>query len=316
VRQFRYRRSAWRDWCPPRLQALASPPSMVQDDLVGRIELVIGRLGYGKTTWAATRARRLARAYGPVSQHDAEVHGGNRCKHLVRPGSCVAPGHLVPGPDENEVYVPCPACTDGGGRKLYTTGSGWPSPWIEVNSWESLFRVRHGVLLVDEIHGIAPSGRGVLSAEEERKLMAWLSLCRKRHVDVLATTQAWTRVSTHVRQLVGTVWLCEPIKKGKLHRATAHDIPEDGGAEVWAPQFFDPASARIPTNAVAWCAVDTGEDDDWDDDTDGVEALRQFERSLLGERGAVRELLDVGARVLSPPMYVGPEEADQGWWAS
>jgi hypothetical protein len=92
----------------------------------------------------------------------------------------------------------------------------------------------------------------LLPKEVERRLVAFLSTCRKRKVDVLSSTQAWTRVAMHYRQLVGTVWLCKPVKAGKLHVATAHDVPEEGGEECFMRQWYNPASAAIPTNAGVW----------------------------------------------------------------
>jgi hypothetical protein len=91
-----------------------------------------------------------------------------------------------------------------------------------------------------------------MSAEEERKLLAWVSWQRKRHNCVLGTTQALTRVATHFRQMVDTVWVMEKIRPGRLHVATAFDPPQDGGMEIWTPEWFDPRDSRIPTSAVAW----------------------------------------------------------------
>lgn len=193
--------SPWRNWAPAWLQAAASPPLMVTDDVVGRVELVVGRLGAGKTTYGALRAKRLARDTG---------------------------------------------------RELVTTGAGWPEPWRCVADWDTLESLRDCVVLIDEVHLIAPSSRGLLTPDVERRLIRWLSLCRKRRICVISTTQAWTRVATHYRQLVTTVWVCEPIKPGRLHRATAHESPDEGGREVWSPQYYKPSDASIPTEAEAW----------------------------------------------------------------
>jgi len=224
VRQFHKKEGAWRLWAPARIQAFYSPPPKIRADLFGRIELAIGRLGAGKTTWAAMRARQLCFGTGADSSLD-EL------------------GRLVWTPN-------------GGDRRLVTTGENWPAPWESVDSWEKLFQVEDAVVVMDEVHLLAPSSRGLLDPATEKKFVRWLSLCRKKHVCTVGTTQAWTRVATHYRQLVGTVWLCDPVKPGRLHRATAHDVPDEGGQEAWSPQWFDPADADIPTNAAVWIPMD------------------------------------------------------------
>jgi hypothetical protein len=219
-KQFHIKDTNWRLFAPSRLQALATPPGMIRRDVFGRVELCIGRLGAGKTTWGSLRAKRLAKKTGAVATVD----------ELGR--------------------IDWEA--DGSNRRLVTTGEAWPDPWESVASWEELFEVTNAVVLLDEVHLLAPSTRGLLDASTEKLFVRWLSLCRKRHVCTIGTTQAWTRVATHYRQLVGQVWICTPVNPGKLHRATAHDIPEEGGAEAWAPQWFNPASAEIPTNSAVW----------------------------------------------------------------
>lgn len=189
----------WARYAPARLQAALSMPTPIASGMVGRVELCIGRLGAGKTTWAALRARRIAE-----------------------------------------------------GRTLATTGQGWPEPWVCVASFDELHALERAVLVLDEVHLLLPSTRGLLGRDEERGLLRFLSLVRKREVCVIGTTQAWTRVATHYRNLVTTVWVCEPITRGVLHRATPFEHPDDGGLQVFGPQYFGPAAARIPTNAAVW----------------------------------------------------------------
>jgi hypothetical protein len=243
MRLFRVTDNPFRLWAPPWLQAAATPPLQVRSDIWGRVELVIGRLGAGKTTWASLRA-----------------------KHLAKGSGCFVPGKPAevdhPGYPYGWAYPEGTGPEDRHDRALATTGQGWPEPWVTVSSWSDLFSLRDCVVVVDEIHLLAPSTKGLLTPDVERRFISWLSKCRKRGVCVLGTTQAWTRVATHYRQLVGTVWLCEPVKPGRLHRATAHYPPDEGGTEAWSPQWFRPARAQIPTNASVWVPYDLGEDDD------------------------------------------------------
>lgn len=186
---------------PPRVRAKWSLPAPFNLEVRGRVELVIGRLGTGKTTWSALRARHLATATG---------------------------------------------------RQLATTGVGWPRPWLSVASFDELFALRDSVLVLDEVHMLLPSTKGMLDRYEEKELLRFLSLARKRGLDVIGTTQAWTRVATHYRQLVTTAWVCKAHSRGKLHVATGFDPPEDGGVQIQPRQYFNPRAARIPTNAVVW----------------------------------------------------------------
>jgi Zonular occludens toxin (Zot) len=163
--------------------------------------MVIGRLGAGKTTWAALR-----------------------CKHLA----------------------------SFTGRSLATTGQGWPAPWVCVSSFSDLFGLRDAVVMLDELHLLLPSSRGLLGKEEERELLVWLSLARKRGLDVVGTTQAYTRVATHYRQLLTTVWIAQPRVRGRLHSAVGYDPPEEGGQQSQPRQWYAPGAAKIPTNAVVW----------------------------------------------------------------
>jgi hypothetical protein len=218
--QFKIKDSNWRLFAPARLQMLATPPPRIRKDVFGRVELCIGRLGAGKTTWASLRAARLARGTG----HDRVI--------------------LENGSSE---WTP-----NGQHRQLITTGENWPEPWRSVASWEGMFSIENAVVVLDEVHLLAPSSRGLLDPETEKRFIRWLSLCRKNHVCTIGTTQAWTRVATHYRQLVGNVWLCDPVKPGVLHRATAHYPPDEGGREAWSAQWFDPASANISTNSAVW----------------------------------------------------------------
>jgi len=64
VARFRDTAGFWPTYAPHKLQALYSLPTPVDTSMEGRVELCIGKLGFGKTTWAALRAQRLARATG------------------------------------------------------------------------------------------------------------------------------------------------------------------------------------------------------------------------------------------------------------
>lgn len=164
----------------------------------GRVELVEGTLGSGKTTWAALRARQLAEASG---------------------------------------------------RSLATTGEGWPEPWQAIASLEDLDRVRGAVIVMDECHMWSPSARGMLPKEYEMELLRVLSMLRKRHCDWIGTTQALTRVSTHVRQQMNSYWKASPVIPGRLHRARWFTSPLDGGDPIGFAKTYRPARAAIPTDA-------------------------------------------------------------------
>lgn len=196
---------------PARLLAAYSMPTPMAAGMFGRIELVIGRLGAGKTTWGSLRAQRLAR---------------------------------------------------GSGRSLATTGVGWPEPWQCVSSFDEMETLRGVVFVWDEVHLMLPSSRGLLGKDAEKFMIRWLSLCRKREICVIGTTQAWTRCATHYRQIVTTVWDAKPIHRGKLHKAVAFDHPDDGGRQTSPAQYFGPAAARIPTNASVWTGLDLDDDDE------------------------------------------------------
>jgi len=197
---------------PPRMRAKWSFPAPLSHKVVGRVELVIGRLGTGKTTWSALRARHLSQVCGI-------------------------------GADGSQRTQP---------RQLATTGIGWPRPWLSVGSFEELFSLRNAVLVIDEVHLILPSTRGMLEKDDEKKLLKFLSMARKANVDVIGTTQALTRVATHYRQLVTTVWVCGVHKRGVLHVATGFDPVEDGGAQCQPRQYYRPSVAGIPTTATVW----------------------------------------------------------------
>lgn len=209
AKEFKPDMGAWARFAPPRLQAAMSMPTPMADDMRGRIELVIGRLGAGKTTWSALRARRLATSTG---------------------------------------------------RELVTNGVEWPAPWRCVDSFEEMEGLRDCVFVWDELHLMLPSSRGLLTKDHERFLIRWLSLCRKRGICVVGTTQAWTRCATHYRQLVTTVWVADAVYRGQLHVARGFDPPEDGGRQAAAAQWFGPAAARIPTNASVWTGMATDDD--------------------------------------------------------
>lgn len=247
AREFTPHGGLWQRFAPAPVQAALSLPTPIAratmnedgsvEPFVGRIELVMGRLGAGKTTWSALRATRLARA------------------------------------------------TD---RELVTNGVGWPAPWRCITSFEEMNELRNVVFAWDELHLMLPSSKGLLGADVERFLIRWLSLCRKRGICVVGTTQAWTRCATHYRQLVTTVWLADFVQRGKLHMATPFDHPEDGGHQVFARQWFGPAAANIPTKAIVWRGFDLDDDGDEDD-------------PLLSARANRAQLAAPGARLLAPP---------------
>jgi len=54
----------WERVAPVGLRAWCSLPGPVQPKLEGRVELCIGKVGAGKTTWGAIRAARIARSTG------------------------------------------------------------------------------------------------------------------------------------------------------------------------------------------------------------------------------------------------------------
>lgn len=194
-------RGLWTTWAPATLQAAFSMPTKVDPRLRGRVELVLGRLGAGKTTFASLRARQLAKASG---------------------------------------------------RAVATTGQDWPSEWQPVSRWADLEQLRDVVLVLDEIHIVCPSMRGHQTKSNEVEMHHFLSMLRKRGVCVVATTQAWTKPATVVRQLVTTVWKCEAVHPRRLHRAIPHDPPDEGGRQCWAAAWYGPAAASIPTNAEVW----------------------------------------------------------------
>jgi hypothetical protein len=166
----------------------------------GRVELVVGRLGYGKTTFAAERVAELAHK------------------------------------------------TD---RRLATNGIGWGKKWTEVSDFDSLEDLRDAVLLFDEIHLWSPSVRGLMDSNYEKTMLRVFSLLRKRGICVVGTTQARTRVSTHVRQLVTSEWYPRPILPGLLHRAIQREAYDDGGGKLGLARWYSPrfSEVPIPTNA-------------------------------------------------------------------
>lgn len=194
----------------------------------GRVELVIGRLGYGKTTFAAERCDELAR----------------KTK-----------------------------------RQLATTGIGWGKPWdVTVDSFEALEGLRDAVLLLDEIHLWSPSVRGLVNGDYEKRLLKAFSLLRKRGVCVVGTTQARTRVSTHVRQLVTTEWYPKPVIPGVLHRAQQRESFDDGGAKIGFATWYSPkySTTPIPTNAEVWLPAQLFGDDPDVGQTAHVPPRRRF----------------------------------------
>lgn len=209
----------WNRYAPKKLQAALSMPTPMAGGMFGRMELVIGRLGAGKTTWGALRCRRLANASG---------------RALWTTGQ--------PGQDQ-----------------VTGVDQVWPEIWSNISSFEQMEDLRSVVVLWDEIHLMLSGSKGLLGRDHERFLIRWLSLCRKREICVVGTTQSWTRCATHYRQLVTTVWRATPIERGKLHRAIAYDPPEDGGKQALPAQWFGPAAAGIPTNASVWTGYDTEE---------------------------------------------------------
>lgn len=137
----------------------------------------------------------------------------------------------------------------GSGRQMATTGKDWPAEWAPMGTLLDLYNLRDSVLLWDEIHLWAPSSRGLVSKEHELILLLVLSLARKRGNCIVGTTQAYTRVATHVRQLVTTVWWPRPIVPGRWHSMRMTTPPEDGQDQIGMVRWFVPATAKIPTNS-------------------------------------------------------------------
>jgi hypothetical protein len=164
-------------------------------DVRGRVELVIGRLGYGKTTFAAERCLELAEKTG---------------------------------------------------RKIATNGVEWGPKWTEVSSFDALEDLRDAVLLFDEIHLWSPSVRGMMDPTYEKTMLRVFSLLRKRGICVVGTTQARTRVSTHVRQLVTSEWYPRPMIPGLVHRAVQKEAYDDGGGKLGLARWYSPKYSLIP----------------------------------------------------------------------
>lgn len=234
----------FRRLAPVALQRAMTPPLIDQDRRVfGYCELCIGKLGMGKTTWAVHRGLALAQRTGV----------DDRGMEYLRAG-----------------HSPPPECYDGSDRFLVSSGE-WSrqimpdgttvgSDRFEViTGWGDLWRIWNAVVILDELHLIIPSQTGLIRPEDARQFVHWISLARKRNVDVVATSQAWTRVATTYRQLVTTVWKVNAVKKGKLHRAVPFENPMDGSDELWAPQFYDPRKVAIPTAAGAWAPAASGD---------------------------------------------------------
>lgn len=196
----------------------------------GRVELVVGRLGSGKTSWAGIRVRELA-------------------LQTKRPIAC--------------------------------TGIDWGDDWTSITSMEDLDALRDHVLLWDEVHLWAPSSRGSLgSKEHEMALLRVLSLARKRGLCVVGTTQAYTRVATHVRQLVTSVWTPRAVLPGRLHKVSWDTPPEDGSDAIGIDRWYRPARGRIPTTAEVWLPPSL-----WGDDAPQGSTSTTVETMLPRTRG-------------------------------
>lgn len=186
---------------PPGLIGSAcSFPDRLDRTTEGRVEVIIGPLGSGKTTWAAIRARRLGWFFH---------------------------------------------------RELVTTGIGWPEPWRCVASWEELEALHDAVLVVDEAHSVFPGTQKVQSSEVMQRGIDLVAYFRKNSIEVICPTQSWTKVATHLRDIVTTVWVTKKLAAFS-HMAFPYDSEDDGGASQGHPIAFDPRNARIPTKAAAW----------------------------------------------------------------
>lgn len=111
--RFRADVGPWDRFAPKKLQAAISIPSPVPFDVEGRIELVIGQPGAGKTTFGALRARHVARTLkAPIhstgfgwGEEWGEVHDWDRfCS--IRDGVVLIDEAQFVFPSDRELWTP------------------------------------------------------------------------------------------------------------------------------------------------------------------------------------------------------------------
>lgn len=186
----------------------------------GRIILIIGRLGDGKTSYAVARALNLARRH-----------------HLPLIANCdVRPeAQRIYRWEDLEELVTCadlgvPCVHDQLERGGYRCPGCHPA-----------------VVLLDEVHLWLPSRQTLVKAEETRRAAELLSWVRKRGWTVIATTQYLTRVSTELRNLTTEIVQVRPVSAGFVHRVEMLD--DQGRPGLGFVGVFSPRRANFNTRA-------------------------------------------------------------------
>jgi hypothetical protein len=165
----------------------------------GRIVLVYGRLGAGKTAYLVKRARSFARLW------KLPVYANSR----LRPDWEVVRNWV----ELRELPLTCVECSTvfidkGRGDCPCCGGSG-----------------RHpAVIVLDEVHLWMPSMPGLMPGEQVRLAVELLSFARKRGWVIVATSQAITRVNTAFRQLMTELVRVRPLMDGMLHVAELQEV--------------------------------------------------------------------------------------------
>jgi len=140
------------------------------------------------------------------------------------------------------------------GRELLTNSLSPIDGFQFFGDWREFDRARDCVMLLDEVHLLAPSVvlPGAVTKADVLLFANFLTDVRKRGVCVVGTTQSWGRITTLLRDTATMVWPCEPLQRGRLHRAFPLDPPADGGQLVASPHLYNPAWAGIDTLAASW----------------------------------------------------------------
>lgn len=185
----------------------------------GRVILVYGRLGSGKTALVMQRAVKFARANRlPLIANAA-----------VRPDVQV----LRSWADLGALQL----CTDVAGRKCVNDMGERPCPGCSP-----------GVIVLDEVHLWLPSQAGLMPADQVREAIHLLSYARKRGWLVLATTQYPTRVSTQFRYNCTEMIEVKPFSQGFVHYQRVMD-PDTGKPILGFAGVFNPRKARYDSRA-------------------------------------------------------------------
>lgn len=176
----------------------------------GRIVLIWGRLGTGKTAYAVHRAVSAARGQ----------------KVPIISNAPIRPDALVVRSWEDLAKL------------VYKEGRG-----NEEDIWQT-----PAVIVLDEVHLWIPSQQGLMPIEEQRDAAELLSYARKAGWLVIATTQYPTKVATVFRQLVTDEYQVRKIIDGSVHRAIAID-PDTGKELSGIAAIFSPRRAVYNTRA-------------------------------------------------------------------